>query len=453
MLINSVYLKYISNKCRIVTFISLALLPMWAYCQDFDPLVRQAWANNQELKAKHFQLESATQALLEAKAMYGPEVKFGVQYTLAAGGRSIALLVGDLLNPVYSTLNQLTQSNAFPQIQNVKEQFLPNNFYDARFRVSQPIYYPDLAINKRLKTELIEQKNLEIKAFKRMISKQVMQAYIQYAATQHVINIYQSADTLLAEAKRSTHSMIKNGVALPTALSRLENQNAELISQKTEATANHANAAHYLRFLLGLNDNDELPVVEEVYQMPPNALASGSEREELLQLNQAIKLQTLSIEKENNFYLPKLAAQLDAGSQDYNFGWQPYAILGVNLEMNIFDSKKHSYRKQSAKTEIAAIQATYEQADQQIELQRQIAKENLDAAIVQANVYESRIKATKKIYDEVFTKYKIGNASYIELIDAQNQFTSIQLHHLLAKNNAWIKWSEYVYALALFPIQ
>jgi len=424
-----------------------------AVAQDFLPLVNMAWENNHELKAKNFQLESATKSLLEAKAMYGPDVKFGIQYTLAAGGRSIAFPVGDLLNPVYSTLNQLTLSNAFPQIENVNEQFLPNNFYDARFRVTQAIYYPDLAINKKLKVEMLEQKNLEIKAFKRLVSKQTMQAYIQYAMTQNAIDIYLSADTLLNEAKRTTQSMIKNGIALPTAMSRLENQSAELLSQKTEALSNQKNAEKALRFVLGINEKGNIPSLDGFNRVPTLGLDNIADREELLQLKQATIMQSLAVQREEKHYLPKIGAQLDAGSQDFDFGWEPYALLGINVDMNIYDSKKHHHRKQAAKVEIMATEAMYLQAENQIKLQQNVAKENLNTAIKQANIFETRIKATQKIYDEVFAKYKEGTAGYIELVDAQTQYTQIKMQHLLAKNNAWIKWSEYIYAAAIFPIQ
>lgn len=437
--------KYI----HLIIFISSCLV---AKAQDFTPLVQLAWENNHELKAKNFHIESATQSWLESRALYGPDVKFGVQYTLAAGGRSIALAVGDLLNPVYSTLNQLTQTNAFPQISNVNEQFLPNNFYDARFRVTQPIYYPDLAINKKLKSEIIVQKQLEIKAFKRLISKQTMQAYIQYAMSQNAIDIYLTADTLLNEAKRTTQSMIKNGIALPTAMSRLENQSAELLAQKTEAIANQKNAENMLRYVLGIAASGQIPMINELEGLPNYQLNQATQREELLQLKQASGMQSLAIEKEEMYYLPRIGAQLDAGSQDFNFGWQPYALLGINMELNIYDSKKHHLRKQAAKADIMATEAMYHQAENQIALQQSVALENLNAAITQANVFESRIKATKKIYDEVFVKYKEGSAGYIELIDAQTQFTQIKIQHLLAKNNAWIKWTEYIYANAIFPI-
>jgi outer membrane protein TolC len=425
-----------------------------AVAQDFLPLVNMAWENNHELKAKNFQLESATKSLLEAKAMYGPDVKFGIQYTLAAGGRSIAFPVGDLLNPVYSTLNQLTLSNAFPQIENVNEQFLPNNFYDARFRVTQAIYYPDLAINKKLKMEMLEQKNLEIKAFKRLVSKQTMQAYIQYVMSQNAIEIYMSADTLLQEAKRSTQSMIRNGIALPTAMSRLENQSAELLSQKSEAIGNHKNADSYLRYILGIYIDDiKTPTLGGMKDLPSIVLENPKEREELLQLKQAVKMQSLSIEKENKHYYPRIGAQFDAGSQDFDFGWQPYALLGINVDLNIYDHKKHNHRKQAAKADILATEAMYLQTESQITLQQDVARENVNTAIIQANVYESRIEATQKIYDEVFVKYKEGSAGYIELVDAQTQLTQIKLQHLVAKSNAWIKWSEYIYVTANFPIQ
>ncbi|MBK9580560.1 MAG: hypothetical protein IPO48_01055 [Saprospiraceae bacterium] len=52
-----------------------------------------------------------------------------------------------------------------------------------------------------------------------------------------------------------------------------------------------------------------------------------------------------------------------------------------------------------------------------------------------------------------FLSNKEGSAGYIELIDAQTQYTQIRIQHLLANNNAWMKWAEYVYVAAIYPIQ
>lgn len=164
--------------------------------QDFSALVESAWNNNAQLKSKNFNLAVAQFRYNEAKKMYGPELSANIQYTLASGGRSIDIPVGDLLNPVYQTLNILTQSNVFPTIENTEERLLPNNFYDAKFSLTQPIYYPDLAINKAIRLEQINLNQLEIKAYKRWVVKDVMTAWFQYKmAHEAEKNLYECRHT------------------------------------------------------------------------------------------------------------------------------------------------------------------------------------------------------------------------------------------------------------------
>jgi len=439
------------NKEIFYLFISLtiSITTTCLQAQDFGPLVRLAWQNNDQLKSKNFQLESAGHSLKEARSLYGPTLSFGTQYTLASGGRSIQFPVGDLLNPVYSTLNQITASNAFPQIDNVNEQFLPDNFYDARFRITQPIYYPDLAINRQLKREAIEMKQLELKAFKRQISKEVMHAYFQVESSKKAMDIFLAADTLLREAGRTTQSLIRNGVALPSALSRIETQIASITAQQIDAASNHQNALRYYTFIVGSN---EVYADIDLSDLPDTKEAIGQQREEIDQINQGIKMQSLAVQKENQFYLPKVGLQLDLGSQAFDFGFEPYAILGVNVEVNLFDSNRHAHRKDVAKADIMAAESQKAHVSEQIALQTAVARQNLISAIDQANTFKPRMAATDKIYKEVFQKYKEGIANYLELLDAQTQVTQLKIKYILAQQNAWMKWADYIYAAAIFPI-
>ncbi|MBK9736104.1 MAG: TolC family protein [Saprospiraceae bacterium] len=358
-----------------------------------------------------------------------------------------------MLNPVYSSLNNITGSNSFPQIDNVNTQLLPNNFYDARIRINQPIYYPDLAINKKLKEGNIQLKALEIKAFKRIISKEVMISYFQYIMSKKVIDIYDATDTLLTEAKRSTQSLIRNGVALPTALARIETQIATVNAIKMESEANYSNAKRYFAFVNG-QDADKVVIPEIVLPILPELIEIDKiKREEIEQIDQGITLQRIALENENQFYLPKLGAQIDLGSQAFDFGFKPYALMGINLELNLFDNKRHNLKSESIKAEIIASEFQKVQVEKQIILQTDIARENLYTAVSQAKTYKSRIISTEKIYHEVFKKYKEGTSNYLELIDAQTLLTQINTQFLIAQNNAWLKWAEYVYATATFPIK
>ena len=146
----------------------------------------------------------------EAKRLYMPEVGFGLNYTLAAGGRNISIPVGDLVNPIHETLNDIIMMDAFPQIDNVEEMFFPNNFYDARFRITQPVINREIYFNKKIKGEMIGLKEAEILVFKRELVKEIKTAYLQYLQSEEAIGVYDNALTLLAENRRVNESLLKN---------------------------------------------------------------------------------------------------------------------------------------------------------------------------------------------------------------------------------------------------
>ncbi len=421
--------------------------------QKFDPLITWAWQHSVQLKSMHFQLQSAEASLRESKAMYGPVANFGIQYSLADGGRNISIPVGDLLNPVYNSLNQITMSNAFPQIANVEEQLLPDNFYDMRLRISQPLFYPDLLIQKRIMRNKLEWKQLEIKAFKRLLSRDVMQAVFQLQTAMQLLEIYNTTDTLLKEAHRTTQSLIRNGVALPSALSRISSQLAGNTAQRTEIEAQIGNAKAYLQFLTGIATDSLEHYVNPGSIYPADLSDKAQMREELQQLGKGIDMQKWALKKENQFYLPRIGAQLDLGSQDFDFGFSPYVLFGLNLEWNVFDSKRHSYRKQMVRSEMQSLETKKEEVTEQIELQKEIAKRNYHASVSQAQSYEQRISDAGKMYKEVFAKYREGSSNYLELIDAQSQWTQMRLQHAISILNAWTKWSEYQYVNASYPIE
>src|SRR5215213_9143677 len=158
-------------------FLSIFLL-FSATAQDEIPqeYISMAIENNLVLKEKKLSLEKSLVALKEARSFFLPTTWFEGQYTLAQGGRSIDLPVGDLLNPVYKSLNQLTGSNSFPTISNVSEQLLPNNFYDVRLKTTMPLINPDLKINRDIKQQQTLLQQNEVDIYKRALLKELKTA-------------------------------------------------------------------------------------------------------------------------------------------------------------------------------------------------------------------------------------------------------------------------------------
>ena len=100
--------------------------------------IDQGLGNNLVMKEKNISLQQSLLALKEARSWFYPSADFLGDYTWAEGGRSITFPIGDLLNPVYSTLNQITGTQKFPQVANAEFQLMPTNFYDARVRIAYP---------------------------------------------------------------------------------------------------------------------------------------------------------------------------------------------------------------------------------------------------------------------------------------------------------------------------
>ena len=125
-----------------------------AYSQAaLDGYISEGLTNNLTLQQKDISLRQAEQSLRIARSYFLPTVSLLGDYTHGNGGRSIQLPIGDLLNPVYASLNDLTQRDDFPQIENVEQTFFPQNFYDARVRTSLPIVNTDLHVNRKINSQ------------------------------------------------------------------------------------------------------------------------------------------------------------------------------------------------------------------------------------------------------------------------------------------------------------
>ena len=76
--------------------------------------------NNIALQRKYDSLEISLLALRASRGLFYPDLSFNARYSVAEGGRMIDFPVGDLLNPVYQTLNELTQRQQFPAVTNMQ---------------------------------------------------------------------------------------------------------------------------------------------------------------------------------------------------------------------------------------------------------------------------------------------------------------------------------------------
>lgn len=411
-----------------------------------DALVAQARQARPELAQRRAELSAAEARAAESRLAFRPNVSLGTSYTLAAGGRVIAFPVGDLLNPAYGALNDITQTEAFPQIENVEEQFFPNNFYDARLRVEQPILDPTLRLQRELAATGTRAAQAAIESSALALDYRVRQAFFQRLQAAEAIQILAAADTLLDEALRTTRSLIRNGAGLPLARERLLAEQAQLRAQRAGAAAQLANATALLTFLTGA----QATVIDSLNAGPRQAPAGepdGLERPELRQLRAAVAATDVELAIEDKFRAPRLGARVDAGSQDFDFGWQPYVLAGLTLDVPLYDGGRVRERRARLRAERAASEASIEEAELGFALEAELARNRLAAAEATLAYYARAVASAERALRDARLLYRSDAGTYLQLLDARTQVTRVRLERNVAYYDTWLRYVDLLRAL------
>ncbi len=422
---------------------------IFAQTTVLDSYVKEGLQNNQALKQQRFLLEKNLYALKEANTLFMPTVNFNTTYTSATGGRRLSFPIGDLVNPVYQTLNQLTQTDRFPQIVNTNEQLMPRDFYDAKFRVAVPLINAEIYYNKKIKQEQLTMQQAEINVFKRELVKDIKVAYFKYTQATEAIKIYQNALNLLKESQRINQSLVNNGMATSTVLMRSQSEISKVDAQIIEAQNNQQNAVAYLNFLLNkpLENKTQIDTAFNTIKtnVPENINPEMGNREELQKIKSGISANQQVVNLSKAFWIPRLGTSIDLGSQ--GFHWQfndqtRYALLGVSLDWSLFASGRNKYKIKQAEMDLNALNAQYEQVDNQLHLQVKMTVNNYLSAL---EIYQStqlQVASAQQYFNDNIKRYKQGQAPQIEYLDARNNLTSAQIQQSISLYNVWIKLAE-----------
>ena len=446
----------INMKKQLKIFLALILF-QYSFAQEkLDNYIKNVLENSEIIKQQNIKLNHSLYALKEAKSLFLPNVAFNSTYTIADGGRTIDFPIGDLLNPVYSSLNQLTNSNNFPQLQNQSILLNPNNFLDTKIHTTLPIINAESIYNKRIKQQQYDLQKIEIDIYKRELVKEIKLAYFNYLKANEVISILENALKLVQENQRINNSLFKNDKINRTSVVRSDNEVTKINVQLETAKLTKANAQNYFNFILN-NALDSKIEIDDYKQIPNfDTQITIDNREELNKLNCAKDINNNVIKLSNAFQIPKLNGFLDLGTQAFDFEFNNksrYYFAGLSLEWSLFSGNKNKYKVKQAELESKIIASQISNVEQQLKLQLQIAQNKFQTAINQYNSSQSQVETSQKYYSDIFKLYKEGQALFIELLDAQNQLITAQIQANISLYETWIANAEIERANASFNLK
>ncbi len=437
-----------------------------------DNYLRIGLDSNLALHQRNFDLQRSLLDLKRARAQFYPQAGISSQYTLADGGRTQSIPVGDLLNGVYSTLNQLTGTNKFPQVANQSVQFLPNNFQDSKMEITLPILNTDLQYNKAVNSEIIHSRQADIDIYRRDLVRNIRQAYYQYLQTEKAVDVYSNALLNVQANLRVSEKFVENNMATRESVLRAQSQVSHVQSSLIEAENNRRNAAAYVNFLLNrpldtpvltdsalltddastgaqaersiaptfpANPRSKLPLLGST--VPSNGLSSDATasiagREELSRLKSTQNILASNLRWNENYIIPKLNAFYDVGFQGYGYHFnnsQFYQLAGINFTWNLFKAGDNKYKISQARIDIRSTDEQYRQLTDQLTLEQQTTVNNYASAVEALHALADEVSSTRETYRLADKRYKEGNALQIELIDSRTQMTDAEIRYTLGR--------------------
>lgn len=431
-------------KTKLLLLVLLVLsINGFAQSTILDNYIQEGLKSNLQLKQEQLNYERSMENLAQAKSLFLPYVGANATYQLADGGRKISIPVGDLVNPVYSNLNQINSvlnpgAPQYPMISNQTTNFLATDFHDTKLRVIQPLFNPDIYFNYKAQKELITVQQAQKKAYENQLKYDITSAYFQYLQSYEALRILKNTQVLLGELLKINQSLVANAKATKDVVLGTEYELNKIEQQIAENEKNNQVAQAFFNFLLNRDMNSAidrdstlsvtLNESQEVSSLTNTAL---QQRQELQQLQNGLRANQQLIElNKGNALLPKINVVGDVGYQGFSYKFnsdQQYWLVQFGLTWDIFKGGEKRAKTQQARIDYQVTENKLAQTKKQIELQVIQSHYELQSAKQAYKASQSGVKSAEKSFQIVRAKYKEGQAILLEYLDAQNKFTTAQL--------------------------
>jgi outer membrane protein TolC len=433
-----------------------------------DTYIKIGLENNLSLRQQQFSLEQSMEALNEARGLFFPSIDIGARYSRAGGGREFVIPVGDLVNPVYQTLNQLLgvhgQPPLFPEnIPDQKVQFLREEEHDTRVRLVQPLFQPAIWSNYSLKSELNDIEDLKTTIFKRNLVAEIKRAYYNYLKATQVVELYQKIEEVQTENLRVSQSLYAAGTATQDVVFRAQAELGGTEQEKLHVENLQRQSKSYFNFIINRPLQEEITTISDhknlLLNIPDLELArehAFAHREELRQIKSAISAADKSAAIVKSRYYPGLNAVLDYGFQGEKYKFSTdndYWMASLVLDWNLFNGFQDKAKLQQAHLEGKKLSTQENELRNLIELEVERIYDNLTVAQKTIEVNQRRVESSLASFNIISKKFEEGAAAQVEYLDAQTTLTNAAITEIISRYDYYIVYADFERIVALYNFQ
>jgi len=425
-----------------------------------DNYVELGIKSNLVLKQKELAHREAIAKLKEARGLFMPEVSLNARYTMSRGGRSFELPLGDMMNPVYQTLNDLTGSN-FPMLNNQTFYFQPEEEQETKLSLVQPVFNRSIYLNKQIQKEGMGMSEAELHRYRETLVYQIKEAYYNVLKSEKIVELVQSTQELVNENLRVSQKLFDNDVVTKESVLRSKTEVNKVALNETEALKSQQLAIGYLNFLLNRPLDEPIETQATTEQIPtlnPLELANQTldNRAELKLMEHQINSLDLLAKTNRAANFPNLTLAADYGylGEKYQFDSDhDHFTSSLVLNWTLFKGSVNKHKRQQALIRKQQTQMAKANLANSIQLEVKESLLELNRQQINIELSETQSRESREAYKIIEKKYRLGESSLIELMDARTSMTEAEFAFIISRFDYLVSLAnlEYTTASSLLP--
>lgn len=220
-----------------------------------------------------------------------------------------------------------------------------------------------------------------------------------------------------------------------------------------------------LKYQMGMDQSAHLVVTDRIEDLSfvPAQIATGkfdyNNRVEYQSFDLMLRGQRKLLQAERVGYLPTIAlfGSLQAQAQRSKFDffdtqqhWYPISLVGLRVDIPIFDGLQRHYRVQQSRVEVLKAENNLLMIQRTIDMQQAVAKVTLENSAASLQSQKANMDLAQQVLDVAQKKYGAGTGTNLEVINAQTALKEAQTNYFNALYDAIVAKVDYDKSMGVF---
>ena len=382
-----------------------------------------------------------------------------------------SLDVKDYLQPPTSVIDMSRFNPMLPKGTYAASSFaIPYN-NTAGIQASQLIFNSDYIVALQASKTYTELAQKNVDRSKVDVTVAVTKAYYNVLISRERIKLLDAQLERVKKMLDDTKLLNEKGFVEKIDVDRVQLGYNNLLTEKEKVSRLVDLTAYLLKFQMGMDMQaaivlkDSLDMNMAVQEVPTlTGKYDYSARSDYAMLQLQLHLNELEYKRNKMKWMPTLAAysnfstvNMSPNFDPLHFGiqsnaiqqWYPLSLVGVTLNVPVWDGGQTYFRKQQAKLNVVKTQNTIEYTENAIDMDIQASSTSYKNSLSSLTTQKENIQLAQKVYDVTKTKYEQGVGGILDVVNAESSLKEAQVNYFNAMYEYLVAKTDYEKATGL----